>query len=57
MAGHVGAADIKMNYCKKRYEVQASDYQMGVLLLYNTRDTLTTAEVCWGGRARRPLVW
>lgn len=34
-----------MNYLKKRYEVTVSDYQMSVLLLYNTHDTLATSAV------------
>eukprot|EP00123_Amoebidium_parasiticum_P012952 comp21677_c0_seq1/m.30526 comp21677_c0_seq1/g.30526 ORF comp21677_c0_seq1/g.30526 comp21677_c0_seq1/m.30526 type:complete len:741 (-) comp21677_c0_seq1:329-2551(-) len=42
---HLSKADIKVNYLKKRYELQATNYQMALLLMYNNADSYTRSEM------------
>lgn len=36
---HLSKGDIRSLYLKKKYEFQVTNYQMAVLLLFNTSDT------------------
>jgi hypothetical protein len=42
---HLSKGDLKTYYLKKRYEFQVTNYQMGVLLLFNKADKLTVDEI------------
>jgi len=42
---HLSKGDLKTSYLKKRYEFQVTNYQMGILLLFNKADKLTVEEI------------
>jgi len=42
---HLSKGDLKTGYLKKRYEFQVTNYQMGVLLMFNKAERLTIEEV------------
>ncbi|RKO84261.1 Cullin, partial [Blyttiomyces helicus] len=42
---HLSKADVKMNHLDKRYELNVSLYQLGVLLLFNDAPTLTLRDL------------
>eukprot|EP00124_Ichthyophonus_hoferi_P003309 Ihof_evm5s281 gene=Ihof_evmTU5s281 len=42
---HLSKADIKLTYLNKHYEVQATNYQLGILLMYNTGNSFAKDEI------------
>ncbi len=42
---HLSKGDVKTFYLKKRYEFQVTNYQMGVLLMFNKSDKFTVEEI------------
>ena len=42
---HVGTADLKAKFKSRRHEINVSTYQMRVLLLFNTEDTLSYSQI------------
>ena len=42
---HVGTADLKAKFKSRRHEINVSTYQMCVLLLFNTEDTLSYSQI------------
>jgi len=42
---HLSKGDLKTFYLKKRYEFQVSNYQMGILLMFNKADKLSVEEI------------
>ncbi|ELR25392.1 cullin 1, putative [Acanthamoeba castellanii str. Neff] len=42
---HLSKGDLKTFYLKKRYEFQVTNYQMGVLLMFNKAERLTVEEI------------
>jgi cullin 1 len=42
---HLSKGDMRMLYLKKKYEMQATNYQMAVLLNYNEREQFSTQEL------------
>jgi hypothetical protein len=48
---HLGKADVRLNYLRKKYLVTASDFQTAVLLLFNKRaiDQRLSWEECAAG--------
>eukprot|EP01088_Endostelium_zonatum_P018470 TRINITY_DN5947_c0_g1_i4.p1 TRINITY_DN5947_c0_g1~~TRINITY_DN5947_c0_g1_i4.p1 ORF type:complete len:494 (-),score=135.69 TRINITY_DN5947_c0_g1_i4:25-1506(-) len=42
---HLGKADLKSYYLKKKYEFQVTNYQMGILLMFNRSEKITVEEI------------
>ncbi|KXS20409.1 Cullin-domain-containing protein, partial [Gonapodya prolifera JEL478] len=42
---HLSKGDLRLNYLEKRYELNASLYHVGILLLFNSTDSLSVREV------------
>ena len=53
---NVSKADVKTNYLKQTYTFQVSTYQMAVLLLFNSKDSHTMAELVTGTGLTEPAL-
>eukprot|EP01132_Coremiostelium_polycephalum_P011565 gene11565-14165_t len=42
---HLCKAEVKTNFTKKPYEFQVTNFQLGILLLFNTQDTVTLDDI------------
>lgn len=42
---HLSKGDLRTLYLKKKYELQVTNYQMGVLLMFNVNETLSLDEI------------
>ncbi|EFA78583.1 cullin B [Heterostelium album PN500] len=42
---HLSKAEVKSHYLKKNYEFQVTNFQLGVLLLFNSQESVTTDDI------------
>ncbi|KYQ88157.1 cullin B [Tieghemostelium lacteum] len=42
---HLCKADVKSNFTKRSYDFQVTNFQLGILLLFNNQDTITSDEI------------
>jgi len=53
---HFSRGDVKLTYLPKRYELQLSVYQVAVLLLFNTVDSLSFADIRQQTQINEPVL-